>query len=117
MIIATRTLRVQTKAGAEKAVEVRLYAPEPRNAGWDCRYEIDWPEDGWPAQTTKGHAQGNDAIHALQLAMQKLGLELHMTSYHRERTMRWMEGWIGYGFALPKDARDLLIGDDAKYYG
>jgi hypothetical protein len=117
MIIATRTLTVKTKAGGEGPVVIRLSAPEQRGEEWDCGYEIDWPADGWPAETIKGHAVGSDGIHALQLATQKLGLELHMTSYHREGAMRWLDGWVGYGFAVPKDARDLLKGDDATYFG
>ena len=48
--------------------------------------------------------------------MQKLGVELHMTSYHRDGNIRW-EHWNGYGIALPKDRRDLMRGDGAKFYG
>jgi hypothetical protein len=117
MIIATRVLTVKTKAGAEKPVALRLFAPTQVGNVWDCRYEIEFPEDGWAAETIKSHAQGTDAMQALQLAMQKMGVELHFTSYHKERTMRWGEGWVGYGFAVDKEARDLLIGDDAKFYG
>ncbi|MGV3491638.1 MAG: DUF6968 family protein [Devosia sp.] len=116
MVIATRSLTVRTKAGLEALVALRLYLPVAVGNEWDCRYEIDWPEDGWPARTIKSHAVGSDALHAIQLAMQKLGVELHMTSYHRDGTMRW-EHWDGYGIALPKEGRDLMRGDDAKYYG
>lgn len=116
MIVASRTLTVVTKAGGEAAVSIRLFLPEGAGDRWECRYEIDFPEDGWPARTVKSHAVGSDSMHALQLAMQKLGVELHMTSYHRDHAMRW-EHWDGYGIALPKDGRDLMRGDDAKFYG
>lgn len=116
MEIASRILLVKTKSGNDANVLLRLFSPELIEGRWDCRYEIDWPEDGWPAQTAKGHAVGSDALHALQLAMQKLGIDLHSTSYHKAGTMRW-DDWKGYGIALPKAGRDLMRGDDAKFYG
>ena len=117
MIVGTRTLTVKTKTGERKSVAIRLYSPTLEGDVWDCRYEIDWPDDGWPAQLQESHAQGSDALHALQLAMQKIGVDLHTTSYHEERAMWWIEGVVGYGFAVDKNARDLLIGDDARLYG
>ena len=116
MIIATRTLTVVTKSGAEADVTIRLYLPEETGGRWECRYELDFPQDGWPAETVKSYTAGSDALQALQLAIQKLGVELRMTSYHKDRTMRW-DGWDGYGIALPKEGRDLMRGDDAKFYG
>jgi len=116
MIIATRTLTVTTKSGDKAPVALRLYLPVAIGKDWDCRYELDWPADGWPARTVKSHAVGSDALHAIQLAMQKLGVELHMTSYHTDGKMSWGD-WRGYGIALPKEGRDLMRGDDAKFYG
>ena len=71
MIVGTRTLTVQTSDG-ERPLEIRMYAPQQVGAKWDCWYEIDWPEGA-----AKSHAQGNDALHALHLAMQKIGTDLH----------------------------------------
>ncbi len=116
MIIATRKLTVVTKSGREADVAVRLFLPVGSGDRCECRYEMDFPEDGWPAQTVKGSAVGSDALHALQLAIQKLGVELHMTSYHSDKAMRWGH-WDGYGIALPKEGRDLMRGDDAKFFG
>ena len=117
MIISTRTLYIQTKQGETKEVQTRLYQPEKDGPSWVCRYEIDWPSDSWPAQTRRSRAGGADSMHALQLAMQKLGLDLHSTSYHPDGRMWWQEGLVGYGFALRRDARDLMRGEDAKWYG
>lgn len=117
MQFAARTLYVTTKAGDTREVQTRLYEPQQDGPSWICRYEIDWPEDGWPAETRRSQAGGADSMHALQLGLQKLGLDLHSTSYHREGKMWWQAGVVGYGFALPRDARDLLRGDDAKWYG
>lgn len=117
MIIATRTLTVQTRSGGERPVTVSLHAPGEEGGIWRCAYEINWPEDGWPAETTTGHARGADAMHALQMGLQKVGMELHASRYHSEGTMYWASGRVGYGFIVPKDARDLLRGDDATFYG
>ncbi|MBN9308151.1 hypothetical protein [Devosia sp.] len=116
MIIATRILKALLKSGQWADVRLQLHLPTMSGDEWECTYEIDWPSDGWPARTVKGRAVGSDALHALQLGIQKLGVELHMTSYHRERKLRWGD-WNGYGIALPKEGRDLMQGDDAKFYG
>ena len=47
----------------------------------------------------------------------KLGAELHFSSYHKEGKLYWTEGQIGYGVIVPRDARDLLRGEDARYLG
>jgi len=112
MIAGTRTLTVVTDGGAEIPVEIRIFCPEVSGAKWDCRYEIDWPEGTW-----KSHTLGNDALHALHLAQLKIGTDLYMSRYHHDRRMWWQKPWIGYGFPMPKDARDLLIGHDREFYG
>jgi len=96
----------------EVPVEVRVYLPSAIDAGWDCRYEIDWPEG-----TLKSHVVGIDALHALNLVQQKIGLTLLMSRYHQERSMWWIRPEEGYGFPVPKNARDLLIGHDQRFYG
>ena len=111
MIIGTRTLFVDTPEG-EKPVPIRLYLPEREEPKWICRYEIDWPEG-----TVKSRAQGNDMIEAIHLALQKLGTEMCFSRYHHERKLWWMKPWVGYNFPIPKNGRDLLIGDDQKFFG
>jgi len=111
MIVGNRTLTVLTAVG-ERPVEIRMCFPESVGTKLHCRYEIDWPEG-----VARSHAQGNDALHALHLAMQKIGTDLYTSRYHHERTMWWVKPWVGYGFPMPKAGRDLLIGDDAKFYG
>ena len=111
MIIATRTMFIDTAAGA-RPVEIRLYQPEEAKPKWICRYEIDWPEGKIGSQ-----AQGNDMIEAIHYALQKLGTEMYLSHYHHERKLRWLPGWVGYNFPVPKNGRDLLIGDDQTYFG
>lgn len=111
MIVGSRTLTVETSDG-QVPVEIRVYLPSAIDSGWDCRYEIDWPEG-----TLKSHAVGDDALQALNLVQQKIGVTLLMSRYHEERRMRWTETGEGYGFPVPKNARDLLIGQDQEFYG
>jgi len=111
MLAGTRTLSIDLGNGPVP-VEVRIYLPEPYDAFWHARYEIDWPEG-----TVKSHAVGNDTIAALHAAIEKVGAELYMSKYHHERTLEWIKPWVGYGFPLPKGARDLLIGHDQEFYG
>jgi len=74
---------------------------------WRCWNEIDFPEDGWPAQTRRSYAGGTDAMDAIQIGLMKLGTDLHFTSYHKEHKL--YEGQEGsYGLIVPKNARDLL---------
>jgi len=117
MIIGTRTLFVKTPDG-EKEVLITVSMPipmtpyDPSSPHWECHYEINWPEgriNSW--------AGGNDALHALAIAESKIAMEIYMSKYHHEQTMWWMKPWVGYGFALPKGARDLMIGDDQRFFG
>ena len=111
MIVGNRVMTV-SKDGREYQVPIRLYLPKPDGQYWDCHYEIDWPEG-----KIESFAGGNDAIAALHAAINKIGMELYMSRYHHERTMWWLKPWVGYGFPLPKGARDELIGDDQRFYG
>ncbi|WP_137150592.1 hypothetical protein [Devosia sp. FKR38] len=111
MIIAVRTLNINS-AGKVTPVDVRIFMPEADDHVFICRYEIDWP-DG----TIASRAQGNDMVEALHLALHKLGSEMYMSRYHHEGTLSWRPGWVGYNFPLPKNGRDLLIGDDQRFFG
>lgn len=111
MVIGKRILAIDTEDGPV-SVEIRLYQPEPYDTVWHARYDIDWPEG-----TVKSHCVGNDGIAALHGAIEKIGTELYMSRYHHERTLWWYKSWEGYGFPLPKGARDLLIGHDQQFYG
>ena len=108
MIIATRKLTAVCKSGVKKPVVLRLEAPREENGRWAC----------WPAQTTRSFAAGADQMHAIQMGLMKLGTEIHFTSYHKEHKLSWGDSEEGsYGLIVPKNARDLLRGDDITYYG
>ena len=111
MIVGIRTLTYDDGEGRVQ-IPVTLFMPASVEGKWDCAYEIGWPDRLWTS-----HVQGNDALHALQLAMQKICLDIYMSPYHLSGRLTWIEPWVGYGFAPPKDARDLLIGSDREFFG
>ena len=108
MIIAKRVLTLRNEAG-ERAVPIRIYAPEEENGGhWVCRYEIEWPD-----HTVKRFGVGIDAVQALVLALQIIGAELYTSPAHEAGRLSWAEG-SGYGFPLAKSVRDLAVGEDKE---
>jgi hypothetical protein len=111
MIIGSRTLHVQTPDGS-KPVEVRVYLPRQTDAGWECAFAI-----GWPEKTLESAAIGDDGLHALNLAQQKIAVALYMSKHHASGALSWQPQWVGYGFPMPKNGRDLLIGHDQEFYG
>jgi hypothetical protein len=110
-MIGRRTLIISTDAGPQP-VEVTLTSPEPDGARWMCRYTI-----GWPEGVQVREVRGADGIAAVHSALQMIGLDLNSSSYHREGRLKWMEPWVGYGFPVPKGARDLLTGQDKEVFG
>lgn len=117
MIVASRELRIAIGNGASVPVAVVVEAPVADGPGWVCSYQIDWPAAELSAETTRSRGGGADAMQALLHALQRIGLDLHMSHYHRTGTMYWIEGRVGYGFPVPPGARDLLRGDDVTLFG
>ena len=111
MPFATRLLAVLDK-GCLRDVAVRVFSPEEDERAWICRYEIDWPE-----RVRRGAGFGVDGVQALTIALQNIGVELYASSYHRAGTLVFDKPGNGYGFPIAKDARHLLVGDDAKFDG
>ena len=111
MIIATRVLILRTEAG-DVEIPIRIHAPEPADRSWKCRYEI-----GWPDETFKSQGYGEDAVQAIELTFQKIGIELYVSEGHKAGKLGWNEPGAGYGFPVPKNVRDLLVGYDKQIYG
>ena len=106
MLIATRKLAVRLE-GRDAALEIRLFEPVSDEGASSCSYEIDWP-DG----TKKGRAVGVDGIQAIFVALQKIGIVLYTSKYHKDSQLAWPAAGSGYGFPVPTNARDLLVGKD-----
>ena len=107
MTIAVRALTIVIDGKPQK-IAVRLEAPrESPDGGWYCDYTIEWPSDprhaaGW----------GVDAFQAIQLTMERIGLDLYTNPYHSARELVWEKPGDGYGFPVPRMIRGDLIGSD-----
>ena len=55
-------------------------------------------------------------MQALVLALQVIGAEVYSSSYHEAGTLYLQDPGKGYGFPVAPTLRDLLIGDDAKFF-
>jgi len=111
VIIATRMLKLRGEK-CDIEILIRIFAPEQSSdSAWLCRYEINWPEEKWTS-----YAGGIDSAQAITLALQKIGTEIYFGDYHKSGNLFWESPGKGYGFPLPPSARDLLIGDDAKFF-
>jgi hypothetical protein len=111
MVVATRTLTFRN-GNEDRNVAVRIFAPEQEQSrAWSCAYEIDWPEG-----TRKFAAYGVDAVQAIELALRTIGAEIYTSDYHKSNLLSWEKPGQGYGFPVPISLRDLLVGDDARFF-
>jgi hypothetical protein len=109
--IATRMLRVVEDSRTTE-VPARLYAPVQEGPRiWYAWSEIDWP-DGLHGI----RAYGVDAMQALILALNMLGIHVYTSGYHDDGVLVWDAPGQGYGFPVPSGVRDMLVGDDAKFF-
>ena len=111
MQIANRILQYGPE-GQEKPVHIRLYAPEQERNDWSCRAEIAWPD-----RTKSLRFHGLDSMQAITLTLQGIGAYLYSTAEHRSGDLFSERRGNGYGFPVPVNARDLLIGDDRRFFG
>jgi hypothetical protein len=91
---------------------VTVHSPRQGDRDWSCAYEI-----GWPDAPHHGFGYGVDATQAMLLAFKAIGTDLYTSDYHRSGRLRWGEPGDGYGYPVPKNIRDLLVGNDAEYEG
>jgi hypothetical protein len=110
MVIASRVLTLRD-ADAKIEIPIRISAPEQKDEAWICRYEIDWPE-GTQSMTS----EGADSVQALLVALKMIGAEIYSSSYHKSGKLMLEAHGKGYGFPVPSSLRDLLEGDDAKFF-
>ena len=110
MWIARRVLKLR-QGNSITDLSIYLFAPEKDGTAWKCRYEIDWPQG-----KRESAATGIDSMQAVVLAFQKIGTDLYMSDSHRNGELSWDTPGSGYGFPLPANGRELLIGDDRKFF-
>jgi hypothetical protein len=105
----TRILKLQ-KDGVVCEVPVRIFWPVAGEAAWDCRWEIDWPE-----QPRSNSGRGIDAVQALFNALTMVGAELYCSDAHKAGQLTWDKEWLGYGFPVSPNLRDMLMGEDKRF--
>jgi hypothetical protein len=110
MVIATRTLKLHDDNG-DVEVPIRIFTPEQDESAWKCHYEVEWPDGKFESE-----GYGQDAVQAILLTFQKIGIELYVSDEHKSGNLMWGEPGKGYGFPVSKTVRDLLIGDDKESY-
>lgn len=112
MIVAKRILTLLMDTG-DRDFEVRFELPEKSPTGPDyiCRVTIDWPSAPWSEL-----AAGVDTCHALRMAHVLVGIHLYMSEAHAAGKLKWMEPGIGYGFPVPSNMRDMLVGHDREWF-
>lgn len=106
-----RTLHVRDGA-VEHDVPIIIHPPRQAIGGWECHYEI-----GWPDRPISGRAVAYDEIQAMIYAIQNVGIDLYASHYHAEGRLRWVDGAEGYGFPLPRGGRDIMVGIDQDEFG
>jgi len=109
MLIATRVLILRRPSG-DIEIPIRIFAPEQQEVDWACQIEI-----GWPEGTFSKAIYGVDAAQALQLALQLIGVQIYTSAHHASGKLTWLDSGKGYGFPVPNNLRDLLVGDDKKF--
>src|SRR4051794_9829116 len=109
MIVATRDLVLHNQARVIN-IPIRIHAPEKAKVDWICRFEI-----GWPEGKVERWGTGADAVQALLFAMQMIGAEVYASFQHTSGRLEWLEAGRGYGFPVPDNIRNLLIGDDRRF--
>lgn len=104
--------KLRLRNGSSNAdVVIRIAWPEQRENSWFSDWTIHWPD-----RERKGSAGGADAIQALLVALKIVGAELYCSAEHESGRLIWADDWSGYGFPVPANIRDLLIGDDAAHF-
>lgn len=110
MVVATRVLKLETSDG-DTEIPIAIFTPKHEGDAWSCAYEIGWPE-GKKLKTAWGH----DSVQALVIALQMIGADIYSSAYHKSGCLKLDESRGGYGFPVVRSIRDLLEGDDAKYF-
>ncbi len=108
MIVAERNLKL-IKSGED--IPIVIFTPREADGSWFCKFTIGWP-DGEIAMD----AGGIDSVQAIELAFKMIGAFIYSSDHHASGELVWLEVGKGYGFPVTKDLRDLLVGEDRKFF-
>jgi hypothetical protein len=110
MLIAERTLKIKTLA-EDIEVPISIYLPREVDGIWLCKFTIEWP-DG----ELQMDSNGSDSVQAIELALKMIGAFLYTSDHHASGKLVWLESDHGYGFPVANNMRDMLVGDDKKFF-
>ncbi len=110
MLIAKRTLKITTSSESIE-VPVAVFLPRMIGKDWACRFTI-----GWPDGEIEMDIEGVDGIQALVLALKTIGAIIYSSDHHASGKLIWLDSGKGYGFPITNGLRDMLIGDDKKFF-
>lgn len=111
MLIAERILTAQLPDGA-KQIPISIYAPRFADGMHICEYVIEWPEG-----EQRSFGAGVDMVQALHSALLKNRDRPLFQCLSQKRYLVLGKAWRGYGFPVPKNARELLVGYDKIFDG
>jgi len=111
MIIATRVLKLRRPEGYVD-MPVHIFAPRQEGGEWRGRVEIGWPGTPQPIDVNGC----GDAVHVIEMSMRLIGAVLYASKEHASGKLVWQQPGNGYGFPILDDMRDVLQGDDKRYY-
>lgn len=110
MLVAERTLKIVGSSG-HVDVPIAIFLPREVGETWVCKFTIGWP-DGEMAMD----AEGVDGVQALLLAFKMIGAIVYASDHHASGALTWLEIGMGYGFPVTSGLRDMLIGEDKKFF-
>lgn len=93
--------------GREVDVPITIYAPVDKTDHWCCEFEI-----GWPDKRKRSRGNGTDAVQALLIALEMIGMNLYSSEAHAQGKLKWDEPHGGYGFPLNSAMRHRYEGRD-----
>ena len=102
-VVATRVLDLR---GTEKKVTIKVGKPRQTEDGpiYHCLYQI----LGIGDNKVRRSPGGLDSIHALQLAFQKVGVDLYVMNDSYNGALVWEGGDDDLGFPLPENLSSIL---------
>ena len=110
MIIAQRQLYYSNN-GRLIEIPITISAPFQAQTDWFCEWSIGWPHG---VRTARGY--GADSVQALRLTFEMTGAEIYASPYHANGGLYFKTPNSGYGFPVPANMRDMLIGEDKIFF-
>lgn len=110
MLIAERSLKIKSSTD-DVEVPISIYLPREIDGAWLCKFTIEWPDGD-----IQMDASGSDSVQAIELALKMIGAFLYASDHHAAGKLMWLEPAQGYGFPVTNYLRDMLIGEDKKFF-